>query len=161
MSVPVSVVISNLISFGIRFIMFILFWAYYWIAGSAINPNAWLFALPLLVILMGSMGLGFGIIASSLTTKYRDLQQLIGFGVQLLMYATPVVYPLSTVTGIWRTLILLNPMTPVVEIFRLGFLGTADINPFWLFYTAGFSLITIFIGLALFNKVEASFMDTV
>lgn len=161
MSVPVSIVISNLISFGIRFGMFMLFWAYFWISGSTVHPNLWALALPLLVLLMGAMGLGFGIIFSSLTTKYRDLQQLIGFGVQLLMYATPVIYPLSTVSGTWRTMILINPMTPVVEVFKLGFLGTSDINPIWLIYTAGFTLITLFIGLALFNRVEASFMDTV
>ena len=161
MSVPVSIVISNLISFGIRFGMFLLFWAYFWISGSAVQPNLWALALPLLVLLMAAMGLGFGIIFSSLTTKYRDLQQLIGFGVQLLMYATPVIYPISTVTGIWRTLIMVNPMTPVVEVFKLGFLGTSDLNPIWLLYTAGFTLITLFIGLALFNRVEASFMDTV
>ncbi len=161
MSVPVSIVISNLISFGIRFGMFLLFWAYFWISGSAVQPTLWALALPLLVLLMGAMGLGFGIIFSSLTTKYRDLQQLIGFGVQLLMYATPVIYPLSTVSGVWRTLIMANPMTPVVEVFKLGFLGTSDLNPIWLLYTAGFTLITLFIGLALFNRVEASFMDTV
>ena len=161
MSVPISVILSNLISFGIRFGMFLLFWLYYWISGSTINPNLWALYLPLLVLLMALMGLGFGIITSSLTTKYRDLQQLISFGVQLLMYATPVVYPLSTVSGIWRTLILLNPMTPVIEIFRLGFLGVSDINPIWLCYTGAFTLIILFIGLSLFNKVEASFMDTV
>jgi lipopolysaccharide transport system permease protein len=161
MSVPVSIVISNLISFGIRFGMFLLFWAYFWISESAVHPNLWALALPLLVLLMGAMGLGFGIIFSSLTTKYRDLQQLIGFGVQLLMYATPVIYPISSVSGIWRTLILINPMTPVVEVFKLGFLGTSDINPIWLCYTAGFTLVALFIGLSLFNRVEASFMDTV
>lgn len=161
MSVPLSIVVSNLISFGIRFGMFLLFLAYFWISGSAVHPTLWALALPLLVLLMGAMGLGFGIIFSSLTTKYRDLQQLIGFGVQLLMYATPVIYPLSTVTGIWRTLIIANPMTPVVEVFKLGFLGISDLNPVWLWYTAGFTVVTLFIGLALFNRVEASFMDTV
>jgi lipopolysaccharide transport system permease protein len=161
MTVPISIVFSNLISFGIRFCLFIVFWLFFWISGSAVKPNLWAFTLPLLIFLMGIMGLGFGIIISSLTTKYRDLQQLVGFGVQLLMYITPIVYPLSSVSGIWRTLILINPMTAVIEIFRLGFLGVANINPIWLCYTAGFTLITLLIGLALFNKVEASFMDTV
>lgn len=161
LSVPLSVVISNLISFGIRFCMFLLFWLYYWISGSGIHPNPWAFALPLLILLMAGMGLGFGIIFSSLTTKYRDLQQLIGFGVQLLMYATPVIYPLSTVSGIWRTLLLINPMTPVVEIFRHGFLGSGNLSPIWLCYTAGFAIVTLFFGLVLFNRVESSFMDTV
>lgn len=161
LTVPISIVISNLISFGIRFLLFIGFWLYYWISGSAVQPNLWALFVPLLVLLMACMGLGFGIIFSSLTTKYRDLQQLLGFGVQLLMYATPIVYPLSTVQGIWRTLILLNPMTPIVEVFRLGFLGTSAINPVWLYYTFGFTIIVLLLGLVLFNRVETSFMDTV
>ena len=102
LSVPVSIVLSNLISFTIRFGLFLLFWIYYWLINKSIQPNAWAFTLPLLVILMGGLGLGIGIIFSSLTTKYRDLQQLIGFGVQLLMYATPVIYPLSSVNGFGR-----------------------------------------------------------
>ena len=161
MSVPISIVISNLISFGIRFCVFLSFWLFYWIAGKGFTPNLWMLTLPLLVILMAGLGLGFGIIFSSLTTKYRDLQQLIGFGVQLLMYATPIIYPLSTVSGIWRTAILLNPMTPVIEVFRRGFFGVSDLNPIWLIYTSIFTLVVLFIGLILFNRIESSFMDTV
>lgn len=161
LSVPVSTVISNLISFGIRFGVYLVFWLYFIFIGSGIHPNLWLLSLPFLLILMAGMGLGFGIIVSSLTTKYRDLQQLVSFGVQLLMYATPVIYPISTVTGIWRKLILANPMTPIVEVFRLGFLGTSALNPMWLLYSAGFTLVVLFIGLMLFNHTEASFMDTV
>jgi lipopolysaccharide transport system permease protein len=161
LAVPVSIVISNLISFAIRMGVFLVFWAYFILAGSAIHPNAWILLLPVLLLLMAGMGLGFGIIVSSLTTKYRDLQQLVGFGIQLLMYATPVIYPLSTVSGIMRWFILANPMTPVVEMFRLAFLGTASIDPAWLYYTAGFSLVVLYIGLLLFNRVDASFMDTV
>jgi len=161
LSVPISIVLSNLISFGIRFALFLAVWIYFLVSKDIVHPNLWAFSIPLLVLLMAGMGLGFGIIFSSLTTKYRDLQQLIGFGVQLLMYATPVIYPLSTVKGIWHSLILLNPMTPVVEVFRLGFMGASSLNPIWLCYTAGFTLITLFIGLSLFNHVEAGFMDTV
>ena len=107
------------------------------------------------------MGLGFGIIVSSLTTKYRDLQQLVGFGVQLLMYATPVIYPLSTIQGVWRWVILANPMTPVVEVFRLAFLGVSAIDPIWLLYSAGFAVVVFLSGLLIFNRVESTFMDTV
>ena len=110
---------------------------------------------------MGGLGLGFGILISSLTTKYRDLQQLVGFGVQLLMYATPVIYPISTFQGSIRLLFLANPMTPVVEIFRLAFLGTSSLDPIYLIYSAAFVIIIIFVGVLVFNNVEATFMDTV
>jgi len=161
LAVPVSIVISNLISFAIRLGVFLIFWGYFILAGSKIHPNIGILLLPVLVLLMAGMGLGFGIIVSALTTKYRDLQNLVGFGVQMLMYTTPVIYPLSTVTGIWRYLILANPMTPVVELFRQAFLGTSSIDPAWLYYTAGFTVLVLFVGLLMFNRVEASFMDTV
>jgi lipopolysaccharide transport system permease protein len=102
-----------------------------------------------------------GILISSLTTKYRDLQQLVGFGVQLLMYATPVIYPLSTIQGSWRWVILANPMTPVVEIFRLAFLGTSALDPIYLIYSGVFVMVIFIIGVLVFNHVEANFMDTV
>ena len=106
------------------------------------------------MLIMALLGLGFGIIVSSLTTKYRDLQQLVGFGVQLLMYATPVIYPLSTIHGIWRWVILANPMTPVVEVFRLAFLGVSAIDPLSLLYSAGFAVVVFLVGLLIFNHVE-------
>jgi len=161
LSMPISVVISNLISFAIRFVIFLLFVAYFMLTGSDIHPNLWILSLPFLALIMALMGLGFGIIVSSLTTKYRDLQQLVGFGVQLLMYATPVIYPLSSIEGGWRWLILANPMTPIVEIFRLSFLGVSDIDPLWLLYSVVFTVIVFIAGALIFNHVEATFMDTV
>jgi lipopolysaccharide transport system permease protein len=161
LSIPISVVLSGLISFAIRLVMFVLFWVYFMLSGSGIHPNWWILSLPLLLLIMALLGLGVGIIISSLTIKYRDLQQLVGFGVQLLMYATPVIYPLSTINGIWRWVILANPMTPVVEVFRLAFLGVSAINPIWLLYSAGFAVVVFMIGLLLFNRVESTFMDTV
>jgi lipopolysaccharide transport system permease protein len=161
LSIPISVAISNLISFSIRFAMFLLFWAYFMLSGSGIHPNWWILCLPLLVLIMALMGLGFGIIISSLTTKYRDLQQLVSFGVQLLMYATPVIYPLSTIHGIWRLVILVNPMTPIVEVFRLAFLGTSAIDPIFLLYSAGFAVVVFLAGILVFNHVQNTFMDTV
>ena len=110
-----------MISFAIRFVIFLLFLAYFMLAGAEIHPNWWILSLPLLAFIMALMGLGFGIIVSSLTTKYRDLQFLVGFGAQLLMYATPVIYPLSSIEGGWRWLILANPKTPMVEVFRFAF----------------------------------------
>jgi len=159
--IPISIILSNLLSFVIRLLVFIAFLLYFLYSGSAIQLTLWVLALPLLLLLMAGMGLGLGMIISSLTTKYRDLQQLVSFGVQLLMYATPVIYPLSTVQGTFRWLILANPMTPVVEIFRLGFLGASSVDPLWLLYSAGFMLVVLVVGLLIFNHVEATFMDTV
>jgi lipopolysaccharide transport system permease protein len=105
--------------------------------------------------------LGLGILISSLTTKYRDLQQLVAFGVTLLMYATPVIYPLSTIQNGWRWVILANPMTPIVEVFRLAFLGSSALDTVWLLYSAGFSVVIFFVGALIFNRVENTFMDTV
>jgi lipopolysaccharide transport system permease protein len=161
LSIPVSIIISNLISFAIRLLLFLLFLGYFLLTGSSIHPNWWILSLPFLVLLMALMGLGFGIIISSLTTKYRDLQQLVGFGATLLMYATPVIYPLSTIQGVWRYVIMANPMTPIVEVFRLAFLGVSAIDPVWLLYTAGFTAIVFLAGVLIFNHVESTFMDTV
>ncbi len=161
LSVPVSTIISNLISFGIRFGVFLPFLVYFMLTGSTVHFTLWVLALPILLLIMAGMGLGLGVIISSLTTKYRDLQQLVGFGVQLLMYATPVIYPLSTVQGAMRWVILANPMTAVVEVFRLGFLGTSSVDPLSLLYSAVFTLVVMLIGLLIFNRVEATFMDTV
>ncbi len=158
---PVSVVISNLISFAIRLAMFLSFLVYFMLTGADVHPTWWMLSLPLLVLLMALMGLGFGIIISSLTTKYRDLQQLVSFGVQLLMYTTPVIYPLSTLEGVWRWVILANPMTSIVEVFRLAFLGVSDINPAWLLYSAAFTMVVFLAGALIFNHVETTFMDTV
>ena len=161
LSVPVSIVISNLIAFAIRFGVFIVFLLYFLLTGSQINPTLWILALPALILIMALLGLGLGIIVSSLTTKYRDLQHLVTFGMQLFMYATPVIYPLSSVPEKWRWLLLANPITPIVEVFRLGFLGSSSIEPVFLLYSAGFSAAMLLIGILAFNHVENTFMDTV
>jgi lipopolysaccharide transport system permease protein len=161
LSVPISIVISNLISFGIRLGVFLVFMAYFALKGSIVQVTWWVFLLPVLLIIMAGLGLGFGIIISSLTTKYRDLQQLVGFGVQLMMYGTPVIYPLSSVDAGWRWLLLVNPMTPVVEVFRLAFLGTSALEPVYLIYSFIFMLVALLIGMVAFNHVENTFMDTV
>lgn len=161
LSVPISVVVSNLISFAIRFVIFLLFIAYFKLSGVNIHPSLWILIFPLLLLIMALMGLGIGIIISSLTTKYRDLQQLVSFGIQLLMYATPVIYPFSSIEGGWRLVILANPMTPVVEIFRLAFLGVSEMAPISLLYSLIFALAVFFVGTLIFNRVESTFMDTV
>jgi lipopolysaccharide transport system permease protein len=161
LSVPIAIIISNLISFGIRLGIFLLFMLYFIAIGSTVRPNLWAFFLPVLLLIMAGLGLGIGIIVSSLTTKYRDLQHLTGFSVQLLMYASPIIYPLSIVPENWRWLLLLNPITPVVEMFRLGFLGESAVNPVTIIYSIGFTAFTLLIGVLAFNHVENTFMDTV
>lgn len=161
LAVPVSVVISNLISFSLRFALFLAFLLYFYLSGSNIHLTWWALSLPLLLLMMAGLGLGFGIIVSSLTTKYRDLQQLVVFGAQLWMYATPIIYPLSTVPENWRWLLLANPLTPLVEVFRLGFLGVSSVNPMSLLYSFAFMIFTLLIGVLIFNRVESTFMDTV
>lgn len=161
LAMPLSVVISQIISFGIRFFVFLGFLIYFIASGSDVHPNWWILILPVLLIIMAGLGLGLGIIVSSLTTKYRDLQQLVVFGTQLLMYGTPVIYPLSSIEGTWRWVILANPMTPVVEVFRLAFLGTSVLSPLYLLYSFAFMVLVLLIGVLIFNRVENSFMDTV
>lgn len=159
--IPLSIVISQIISFGLRFLVFLGFLIYFMSAGSDVRPNWWILILPVHIVIMAGLGLGLGIIVSSLTTKYRDLQQLVAFGVQLLMYGTPVIYPLSSITDGWRWLILANPMTPVVETFRLAFLGTSAMSPVYLLYSLAFTFLVLLIGVLIFNRVENNFMDTV
>jgi len=161
LTVPVSVVISNLIAFAIQFLLFIVFYLYYWNMSQVIHPQPALLLLPFLVIQMAALGLGFGIIVSSLTTRYRDLTHLVGFGIQLWMFATPVVYPASSLPDKWRWILLLNPMAPVIEAFRYAFLGTGSINlQIWLVSLAS-TVCILFMGIVLFSKVEKTFMDTV
>ena len=161
LTVPISVVISNLISFGIQFVLFLGFWAFFIMKGAAISPNPLILLLPLLILQMAALGLGLGIIASSLTTKYRDLVQLIGFGMQLWMYATPIVYPISLVPEKWQWLIALNPMAPIIEAFRYAFLGSGTIHFWYMGLSLGTTIIILIIGIVLFSRVEKSFMDTV
>jgi lipopolysaccharide transport system permease protein len=161
MTVPVSIVISRLIAFGIQFAIFVLIYGFMLYKGMPVHPNWTIALLPVLLVIMAAMGLGFGVIISSLTTKYRDLQVLVGFGVQLWMYATPVIYPLSTMSEKYRWILVANPMTSVVETFRYGFFGSGVFSWGYLGYTALFTLILLLVGIAVFNRVERTFMDTV
>lgn len=161
LTIPISVVLSNMISLAIRFVVFLAFFAYYLFIGAEIYPNWWILSLPLLVLLMAGIGLGVGIIVSSLTTKYRDLQQLVSFGVQLLMYATPVIYPISSLQKEWQWVLLINPMTPIIEMFRYAFLGVSSLAPIYILYSAVFMVVILIVGVLIFNRVESTFMDTV
>jgi lipopolysaccharide transport system permease protein len=162
LSVPVSLVISGMIKFAVQFALFLSFVIFYWVEGARVHPNAAIALTPLLLLLMAGLSLGAGIIVSALTTRYRDLQQLVAFGVQLMMFATPVVYPLSMIGGgSFRWLILANPMTPIIEAFRYAYLGSGTFTAADLFYSAGFTAVVLFLGIVLFNHVERTFMDTV
>lgn len=159
---PLSTVLSNIVKFSIQFLLLIAVIIYYMVNGTPLNIGFSLLLIPVLVLMMAGMGLGLGIIISSLTTKYRDLNVLIGFAVQLLMYATPIAYPLSFLQGkSYASWIQWNPLTPIVEAFRYALFGSGSFSSGSLLYSASFIVIVLFIGLLSFNKVERSFMDTV
>lgn len=160
--IPLSTVMSNIIKFVIQFFLLLVVLIYFGFKdGHFYFGTTWLL-VPVLVLMMAGMGLGLGIIISSLTTKYRDFAVLIGFAVQLLMYATPVAYPLSYIKGkSYEWLITANPLTPIVEAFRYAIFGRGSFDAIHLFYSGIFILITLFLGTVIFNKVERSFMDTV
>ncbi|MEO6070806.1 MAG: ABC transporter permease, partial [Chitinophagaceae bacterium] len=160
LTMPASIVLSSLIKFGVQFILFLIVWGYY-LFQQKVAPNAYLLLIPFLVILMGLLGLGLGMIISAMTTKYRDLSLLLSFGVQLLMYATPVIYPLSTIGPKYKWIIMANPLSSIVETFRYAFTGAGSFSWGFLGYTTGFTLVILFLGTIIFNKVEKSFTDTV
>ena len=140
--------------------MFLIFWGYYFYNGN-ITPNKYLLLLPVLVILMGGIAFGTGIIMSSLTTKYRDLTYVISFGITLLMYVTPVIYPVSAIPETYKKFVMYNPIAPIIETFRYGFTGAGSFNWVSLTYSASFMIIIVFIGIIIFNKTEKTFMDTI
>lgn len=159
--IPISVTITNMLSFGIQFVLFLGFLCFFILQGADVRPTIWILITPVLLLQMACLGLGCGIIVSSMTTKYRDLSLLVAFGVQLWMYATPVVYPSSMVVGSLSWLLILNPMTAIVELFRYAFLG-GHLIPLW-YWGASLAMTVLFlsIGVVLFSKVEKNFMDTV
>lgn len=159
--VPLSIVISQLISFFIQFAVLIGFVVAFALRGTPVKTGWELFLLPVLLLIMGALGLGGGIIISSLTTRYRDLQNLVGFGVQLLMFATPVIYPMSVVQGPYRWLLLANPMTPVIEAFRYAILGVGTFHPLHVLLSAMAAALILGVGVVLFHRVERTFMDTI
>jgi lipopolysaccharide transport system permease protein len=161
LAVPISILVSNLVSFGIQFGLFLAFLGYFALVGSAVRPNAAIALLPVLLALMAGLGLGFGIMVSALTTRYRDLRFLVTFGAQLWMYGTPVIYPISNIPEQYRWLIFANPLTHIVEAFRYAFLGAGQLTVEGLGYSAIFTLVVLLIGVLMFNRVEATFMDTV
>ena len=161
--VPLSTVVSGLFRFGVQLIMFLGFYFYYLFLGNQhIDPSYHtLIFIPLMILQMAMLGQGMGMIISSLTTKYRDLNYLVSFGTQLMMYASPIVYPLSVVPEKYKFYILANPMTPIIEGFRQAFIGKGILEMNMFIYSIFFTLITFIIGLLVFNKMEKNFIDTV
>ncbi|MEA4981197.1 MAG: ABC transporter permease [Paludibacter sp.] len=158
---PLSTVTSNLVRMGIQFLLFVAVYIFYLFKGAGLAPNFYLLLLPLLIIMLAGMSLGFGIIISSLTTKYRDLSILFTFIVQLWMYATPVIYPLSTMAPDKRWIMAINPVTSILETFKYATMGVGTFSWGMLAYSFVFMLVLLIIGVIVFNKVQRSFMDTV
>lgn len=158
---PISIVISNLMRFGIQILLLIVGYLYYKLTGADLSLDFHILLFPLFVILMAMQGLGFGMLVSAMTTKYRDLIFLLTFGIQLLMYATTVIYPLSSLSGKMYFWVSLNPMTYVLEGIRRAVLGSGVFDLYTLSYAVGSSVLILFLGLFVFNKVEKSFVDTI
>jgi lipopolysaccharide transport system permease protein len=161
--IPLSQVVSGLIKFFIQLTLFLMVYAYFLYQGSSIDfawEYSWL--LPILVVIMAGLGLGLGLVFSAMTTKYRDLKFLLQFGVQLLMYATPVIYPASNLpNGTLKQLMFYNPLAHVIEAFKYIFLGEGWLTASGLLYAGGFTIVVVFLGVLIFNRTERSFIDTV
>ncbi|MBI9061905.1 MAG: ABC transporter permease [Marinilabiliaceae bacterium] len=161
---PLSMVISQLLKFGVQFSLFLAVWFFYFFKGGTevvLAPTWHILLIPALIIIMAGMGLGAGMLISALTTKYRDFTFLLTFAVQLMMYATPVIYPLSFVEPFYQKFLLLNPMTSIIETFRYSFTGAGSFNWMYLGYSFGFMVVLMIFGTIVFNRVEKTFMDTV
>lgn len=161
---PLSIVVSNLVRFGVQMLLFISMIIYYRLSGADFGPSWYILLFPFVVVLMACLGLGFGVIISAMTTKYRDLVFLVTFGVQLLMYATTVIYPLSAALEkypAWAWIIEYNPMTPVIEGFRYGFLGKGSFSWQSLGYCTLITIAVTLSGILIFNKAEKTFIDTI
>ncbi|MEJ5145911.1 ABC transporter permease [Sphingobacterium sp. MYb388] len=157
---PLSIIVSRLMQFGVQLLLFICFWFYYWSKG-AVEPNIWLLAVPYFVILCSVIAMGLGLIFSSLTTKYKDVAMLLSFCIQLWMYGTPVIYPSSIMPESVRVYLQYNPMIGIFEGFKYAFLGKGNFEPSMLIYPTIFAAVILALGVLIFNKVEKSFMDTV
>ena len=161
LTMPFSIVIANLVRFGIQFLLFLAIWGWYFFQTDSIHPNAYLLLVPVLILLMGLLALGTGMIISALTTKYKDLIFLLTFGIQLLMFATPVIYPISAVPEKYQWIILANPVSSIIETFRYACLGSGAFNWMHLAYSGIMTVIILFFGTVVFNRVEKSFTDTI
>jgi lipopolysaccharide transport system permease protein len=158
---PISLIFSNFFKFCIQLLLFCCFWVYYTYTGAEIAINTTIILFPLLLILMGGIALGVGIIISSFTTKYRDLTYFLSFGITLLMYATPVIYPISAIPDMYKVIFQFNPIAPIIETFRYSVTGSGSFEWHGLIYSTGFMVVVLVFGIIIFNRVERTFMDTV
>ena len=161
---PLSIVVSNLVRFGVQLLLLICMMTYFYLfptENTSFQITNGIFLFPVLVFLMALLGLGLGLIITAITTKYRDLTFLISFGVQLLMYGTTVIYPLSSAPEQYKKYIELNPMTGIIEAFRYAFLGKGEFTEWSLCYSTIFTLVVLFLGILIFNKTEKNFVDTI
>lgn len=161
---PLSIVLSNLVKFGVQLILFVVLLIYYWLKGAIIHPNAIVLLFPMLIMLIAAQGLGLGMMISAVTTKYRDLAFIVSFGVPLLMYSTTVIYPLSEVLQRhpnYQWIVKLNPVTAVIETFRQGFLGKGSFSWTLLGYSGLITMFLLITGIIIFNRIEKNFVDTV
>lgn len=158
---PISTVLSQLISFAIQFAFFLLFWSYFLLRGDDLHPNIWILMTPILLLHLAALSLGVGIIISSLTTKYRDLAMAVGFCVQLWMYATPVAYDVAIIPERMMNLYMLNPVTPIITMMRYAYLGIGELHLRYYGVSTSITLCVLLVGTVLFNRVEKTFMDTV
>lgn len=161
LTVPISTTVGNMIKLALQFACLLVFYFYFLIKGAPIHPSWMVCLFPLLVLWIGFLGCGLGMIISSLTTKYRDLNQLLGFGLQLAMYATPIVYPLSQAPEKWRWFFYVNPMSAPIELFRIWFYGAGEVPPLMTLISLGVTALCFFFGLILFNKNERTFVDVI
>lgn len=158
---PLSITISSLVKFFVQILLLVLMIMYYSLTEGHSFLSIYILIFPLLVLIMAAQGMGLGLLVTAIASKYRDLAMLLTFSIQLLMYATPIVYPLSSISGTMRTILILNPMTTVVEAMRLGFLGSGTLDPFGVIYSIVMTIIILILGILVFNKVERNFVDTV
>jgi lipopolysaccharide transport system permease protein len=159
---PISMIVSNLLKFSIQLVVFFIFLIYYiYQPGSVIQPNKYALFFPLIILLLGGMALGGGIIVSSFTTKYRDLTMLIGVFLTILMYASPIMYPLSAIPELYKPILEYNPIAHLIELFRYGFTGRGEVHFYGIMYSVVFTVAVLLVGIVFFNRTEKTFMDTV
>lgn len=160
-AMPISYMVNALFTLGIQFGFMLIFYVYYLFTGYSFIPTFWILATPLYIVQLAMLGMGFGIMTSALTTKYRDLRNLVSFGLSILMYATPVVYPISNVPEKWKFLFQLNPVTPVIEMFRYSFLGNGNHDILMWLYSLAASIVIFWVGLVTFSHNEKTFIDVI
>ncbi|MEP6667774.1 MAG: ABC transporter permease [Chthoniobacter sp.] len=158
---PLATILNNLLTFAIQFGVFLVLFGFYWWQGADVHPNWRVIILPILLVQMAALGLGIGCIVCALTTRFRDFAYMISFGTQLWMYASCVVYPLSTISPEYRWIFILNPMVPIIEALRFSFLGGGMVEIWQLAISAGVTAVLLFVGLVMFTRAEKTFMDTV